>query len=336
MGEPCVKISVVVPVRNESASIGLLLDRLLEQTLAPAEIVITDGGSSDSTVDIIQDRINKGAPVKLVRTEMALPGRGRNLAAQQAASEWIAFTDAGVVPSIDWLDEMARVATANDRVDVVYGSYEPIIDNLFTECAAVAYVPPKVRIEGSLLRPHSIVSALMRKSVWEKGGGFPEHLRSAEDLLFMRSVEGSGAHIAYAPNAIVRWSVQPSWTSTFKRFMVYSRNNILAGLWREWQQAIVIRYGFLLLLALPGVFVGWWWLAVPFGTWAGMLLLRSIVAIRRNRDSYPASVPRNLARLCLLIPLIGLLDFAALTGVAVWLWNDKLFPGKPQVNTNGA
>ena len=174
------------------------------------------------------------------------------------------------------------------------------------------------------MRPHSITSALMRKSVWEKAGGFPEHLRSAEDLLFMNKVAAMTSRISYAPQAVVRWSLQPTWWTTFKKFTVYSRNNILAGLWRDWQAAIFKRYGILLLLSLPAFFVGWWWLGVVIPGWLAMLTTRAMVAIWRNRRSYPMSPTRNLARLSLVVPLIALIDLSAIVGTLNWLIKDKL------------
>ena len=74
------KISVVIPVRDEERSIRPLLDNLLAQTQRPDEIVITDGGSTDATRDIIFEYIQTGAPIKLIEVDHALPGRGRNLA----------------------------------------------------------------------------------------------------------------------------------------------------------------------------------------------------------------------------------------------------------------
>ena len=93
-----IKISVVIPVRNEAHSIGDLLESLLNQTLKPAEIVITDGGSTDATAEIISEYAKRGTPVRLFREERFIAGRGRNLAAAQAANEWLAFIDAGITP----------------------------------------------------------------------------------------------------------------------------------------------------------------------------------------------------------------------------------------------
>src|SRR3977135_1127494 len=114
------EISVIVPVRNEESSIGAPLESLLNQTLAPAEIVITDGGSTDATTAIIQRYIDSGAPGSLIRTTRALPGRARNLAAARARNEWLAFTDAGIRPGKRWLESLAARAATDSSVDVVY------------------------------------------------------------------------------------------------------------------------------------------------------------------------------------------------------------------------
>jgi len=220
------KVSVVVPVRDEEASIRELLDSLLAQTRPPDEIVIADGGSIDATPQIIENYIHNGAPVRLIRAGAALPGRGRNLGAAQASFEWLAFTDAGIRLANNWLEALIAKAQANDSIDVVYGSWEPVTDSFFKQCAAIAYVPPPALHGGDLVRPRSIASALLRREAWRAVNGFPEDLRSAEDLVFMDRLESAGYKTAFEPRAQVYWDLRPTLWSTFKRFLIYSRNNI--------------------------------------------------------------------------------------------------------------
>ena len=312
------KISVVVPVRNEAGSIRTLIEGLLRQTLPPDEIVITDGGSTDNTADIIEEFVQSGAPINLVRESFSLPGRSRNVGAANARNEWIAFTDAGTRPEPHWIERLFAAADHSDT-DVVYGSFEPVIDTFFKECAAIAYVPPRGE---SGARPHSIISALMRRSVWQSAGGFPEDLRSAEDLLFMRKIEAAGFRLAHAPDAIVHWELQPNLWRTFRRFTAYARNNIRAGLWREWQLAIFMRYALLVVFAVPAVFNGWWWLIVPASLWLGMMLGRGAKSILRNRATYPANPVRNLARLVMLMPILTVIDLSVAVGSITWLVRD--------------
>jgi len=70
------RISVVIPVRNEAESIRALLDGLLNQSLQPDEILITDGGSSDATPRIVEEYARLNPNIHLFCEESALPGRG--------------------------------------------------------------------------------------------------------------------------------------------------------------------------------------------------------------------------------------------------------------------
>lgn len=332
------KVSVVVPVRDEEGSIRELLDSLLAQTRPPDEIVITDGGSLDATPQIIEDYIRRGAPVRLIRAGAALPGRGRNLGAAQASFEWLAFTDAGIRLANNWLEALVAKAKANDSIDVVYGSYEPVTDSFFKQCAAIAYVPPPALHDQELIRPRSIASALLRREAWRAVNGFPEDLRSAEDLVFMDRLESAGYKTAFEPRAQVYWNLRPTLWSTFKRFLTYSRNNIRAGLFRQWQSTILFRYAALTALLLVSLIVepAWAWFVIA--AWLLLLVARTVVSIRRNRFCYPAPFFRNLIRGPIVMSLLAVLDAAAILGTIQWLLRDSFRWGRktPVEVGNGA
>lgn len=332
------KVSVIVPVRDEEHSIRELLDSLLKQTRPPDEIVITDGGSVDATPQIIEEYIQQGAPVRLLRAGPALPGRGRNLGAAAAQFEWLAFTDAGIRLNRDWLETLVARAAQDDSIDIVYGSWEPVTDTFFKECAAITYVPPPSPRDGIVARPRFIASTLLKREAWERVGGFPEDLRSAEDLLFMDRLDAAGYRSVFEPRAQVHWNLRPTLGATFKRFLVYSRNNIRAGLWRQWQRTILFRYAMLLVLLVFALLVDVWWVLVPIGAWLLMLTARAVVSIRRNRHCYPASLFHNVLRGSLIVSLLAVLDVAAIVGSVQWLLFDAFRSArKPAVEAgNGA
>lgn len=58
------KLSVIVPAQNESATIGVLLERVLAVDV-PKEVIVVDDGSSDSTPAIVEGFADRG--VKLIR-----------------------------------------------------------------------------------------------------------------------------------------------------------------------------------------------------------------------------------------------------------------------------
>ena len=322
------KVSVIVPVRDEEDSIRELLDSLLAQTRPPDEIVITDGGSVDATPQIIEDYKQKGAPVNLIRAAASLPGRGRNLAAAEAQFDWLAFTDGGIRLERKWLEALVTKAEENESTDIVYGSVEPVTDTFFTECAAIAYVPPPKPQEDVIARPRFIASSLLRREAWAKVKGFPENLRSAEDLIFMERLEQAGYRAVFEPRAQVYWRLRSTLKSTFKRFLVYSLNNIRAGLFNQWQARILFRYAMLLVvfIALLIVQPSRFWVAfVAWGAlWVLMLVARAIVSIWRNRNCYPASFTRNVRRAIMVIAILAVLDAAAIIGWFQWLFLDAL------------
>ncbi len=330
------RISVIIPVLNEEHSIQPLLDSLKNQTLTPAEIIITDGGSTDKTREIVENYDRGALSIRLICAGRAYPGRGRNLGAAEASNEWIAFIDAGVRPAPNWLESLAAAALTKNDPDVVYGSYQPVTDSLFEECAAIAFVPPPLTVNGELMRTRSTASALIRRGVWQGVGGFPEDLRSAEDLLFMDKIEAASFRIAYAPKAIVHWTIQSTLWKTFRRFIAYSHNNIRAGLWHSWQAKIFQRYAALGLLALPAFFLGLKWLLLPVGMWLLMLLARAFFASRRNSVCYPARPHRYLLRIPIIVTVLAVVDFAALAGCLQWLLTDRSFTATNRSVNNGA
>jgi glycosyltransferase involved in cell wall biosynthesis len=318
------RVSVIVPVRNEEHSIRALLDSLLGQTRRPDEIVITDGGSSDATAQIVGEYIKRGDPVQLIRERAALPGRGRNVAIAHSSGEWLAFADSGTRPVPGWLGLLVERVERDPGVDMVYGAMEPVVDSFFKECAAIAYLPPPSEVAGGRARPNSLASALLRREVWQAVGGFREDLRSAEDILFMDSVAEKNFRIVHEPRALVHWNIQPTPGRTFRRFVTYSRHNIRAGLWRRWQSAVFKRYALLALSMLPVFWFGVRWLLASLALWTLMLMARSLVALRRNAAVFTAGIGRNGFRLMLLVPLIALIDGATILGSIDWLFRDKL------------
>jgi glycosyltransferase involved in cell wall biosynthesis len=253
-------------MRDEDSGLKEFIASLLGQTLQPFEIVIADGGSRDQTKELLRDYINKGSPLRLVEDEDAYPGRARNLAIQAAKTEWVAMTDAGTVVEKDWLENL--VGQANGA-DIVLGTYEPILSSFFKECLALAFVAPAMKLGERYLRGPSTASMMMRKSVWEALGRFPEELRACEDLRFFARFDERQLAIKYAPDALVRWHIADSFSAVFRRFRTYSFHTLKAGLGKSWHLAVARMYLIGLLCAVLAVFHHWAWMLVPL---AGMII----------------------------------------------------------------
>src|SRR5512135_1011391 len=98
------KVSLIVTVKNESSSLPALLDSIAAQTRQPDEVVICDGGSTDSTLAVL--RSEKRLPIRIIEKPGSNISQGRNAAIEAATGDVIASTDAGVRLDPKWLEKL--------------------------------------------------------------------------------------------------------------------------------------------------------------------------------------------------------------------------------------
>ena len=93
------KISVIVPVYNVEKSLEKCLDSLINQTLKELEIICINDGSTDSSVDILNQYAKKDARIKIIDQPNLGVSAARNAGMRIASGKYIGFVD-----SDDWID----------------------------------------------------------------------------------------------------------------------------------------------------------------------------------------------------------------------------------------
>jgi len=301
-------VSVVVPVRNEVASLPALLNGLQEQTHPVDQVVIVDAGSSDGTRELAQRLVGHDARYRVLEVGPASPGTARNAGIRAARNDWIALTDAGIRPESSWLEALADVARTDPDVKVVFGNFEPVGGSFFQRCAALAYVSPKRATPAGAARDPFIASSLLHRDVWKAAGGFPD-LRAAEDLIFMERVSALGVAVRRAPSATVWWTLAPTLRSTFRRFELYSKHNVFAGRQRHWHYGVARKYLVSLPFLVLGVWRTYWWLVVPTAGAMGRVA-KSILSRREGRGIAWAANPAQFVMVGVIIIVIDAATFA--------------------------
>ncbi|MDD5679789.1 MAG: glycosyltransferase [Candidatus Omnitrophica bacterium] len=216
------KVSVIVPVKNEASSIAVLLDALLSQSRLPDEIVITDGGSTDNTVQIINSYAKKNDFIRLICLPHAFAGKGRNTSIAHSKNNIIASIDAGCVPAQNWLEELIEPFEKDSSTDIVYGMYRPMPKTLLEKCFVLTTEPIGFTI--------SVVSMAHKKEVWEKVEGYPENLRTVQDTVFLSKIKREKFKVQYKSSAIVYWQPRSTILGFFKQFYWQSKTNGYLGL----------------------------------------------------------------------------------------------------------
>lgn len=244
------KVSVVVTVLNEQKSIANLLNALLSQTKRADQIIIVDGGSKDSTRDIVEyysKNLNTFEEIKLF-TKIGNRSVGRNFAIENSRNEIIAVTDAGGFPATDWLEKITD--PFEDReVNIVSGYYKALAKTPFQKAVS----PYFLVMEDKLTADHEFLpssrSVAFRREVWEKIP-YPEKFTHNEDFVWDKLLKSEGYKFLFEPKALVFWSPPKNLKTALKQMYKFALGDSQAGIVRPKIKFIYLRYllGLVLLL----------------------------------------------------------------------------------------
>ena len=88
-----IKVSVIVPVFNVEEYLSTSLDSILNQTLKNIEIICINDGSTDASLDILENYAKKDARIKIISKKNEGQGIALNIGLDNAQGEFIAFVD---------------------------------------------------------------------------------------------------------------------------------------------------------------------------------------------------------------------------------------------------
>lgn len=114
------KVSVIVPVYNTEKYLNRCLDSLLNQTIDDLEVILVNDGSTDGSVDILKDYVEK-YPDRFVLIEKENGGQAtaRNLGIKSSNGRYIGFVD-----SDDKVDEKMFETMYEKAVQASYDMVE--------------------------------------------------------------------------------------------------------------------------------------------------------------------------------------------------------------------
>ena len=181
------KITMILPVYNESKTISTMLEQL-EQLPGDWEILFADGGSSDDTLAQIGTRH---------RVLHAPKGRANqmNFAAKQAASDYLWFVHCDSRLPGDAHTQIAAAAKSGAK----WGCFQIGFDYNGPFMGCNTYLSNRRAKNGIAFGDQGI---WVRKDLFEEMGGFPD-LPIMEDYEFSRRMKAAKIPICQLPGRIV-------------------------------------------------------------------------------------------------------------------------------------
>lgn len=176
-------ISVILSVHNEEKYILDCLQKIYLQSYRNFECIVVDDFSSDGTANIIRDL--EFPRLKLIQNKrkLGLPA-SLNKAAAIAKGSYLARIDADEYSSRNRFIKQLTVLQNNKEIDVVATSYR-LVDNNNKEVALFKKDHDYKKnfndfINGDVGFCHG--SVMIRKSTFERVGGYDERYQKAQDL----------------------------------------------------------------------------------------------------------------------------------------------------------
>lgn len=120
-------ISVIIPVYNVEKYLKRCLDSIVNQTLKEIEIICVNDGSTDSSLNILEEYAQKDARIKIINKPNGGLPSAWNAGLETAEADFITFVD-----SDDWINnqtfKLAYNAMIQNDVDFVYWSADIIFE----------------------------------------------------------------------------------------------------------------------------------------------------------------------------------------------------------------
>jgi glycosyltransferase involved in cell wall biosynthesis len=198
------KISIVIPTLKEEGYIEGTV-RQFERLSIPHEVIVSDGGSNDRTVELATPIADK---VIVKNDPHPIPARQRNDGAKEARGEFLCFTDSSVrIPDIDNFFERALKKFVLDPKLVAITGPQNVFPEIetFSDKVFLGLQNQLIRFQNNFLKRGAGTGKfmLMRRSAFEKVNGFDEGLVAAEDLNLYLRLSGVGKTRYCADQAIL-------------------------------------------------------------------------------------------------------------------------------------
>jgi glycosyltransferase involved in cell wall biosynthesis/SAM-dependent methyltransferase len=218
-GSPAKKITVIIPVWNDGASLRLCLDCLEKQTYPKEdfEVIVVDNGS---TVEMGPIK-TEFADVRWLREDIPGSYAARNLGLRHASGAIIALTDSDCLPTPQWL-ENAVSALEGSNATILGGRIEfpaPKTGKLNVyealEEATTLMTDHRRAIEE--MGVGFTANIVAYASVFGRVGCFNPELKSSGDFEWIERAKKNGEIIKYVDSAVVRHPRRSSFKAICQR-----------------------------------------------------------------------------------------------------------------------
>jgi len=235
------KVSLVIPCRNEKGHIGQFLDSLLAQDLDPGwdiEILVADGMSNDGTRDLLRQYAQVAPHVHMIDNPDRIVSTGLNAAIAAATGDVIVRLDAHTIYARDYVRECVRVLQQTGA-DNVGGPWVAEGRGTVGRAIAAAFRSPFCSGGGKAHDPHyegevdTVYLGCWARTTFSRAGMFdPELVRNQDDEFNFR-LRRMGGRVWQSPRIKSWYTPRASLSTLFRQYLQYG----------FWKVAVIRKHG---------------------------------------------------------------------------------------------
>lgn len=335
-----IKVSVIIPARNEEKNIGKILQDLIAQDYPShlTEVIVVDDNSSDLTASVVKEvsREHQDMPVRLLRVteekpDSAYKKKAITYAIGKSSGELIVTTDADCRLGEKWLSAIVALFEAK-RPKMIVGPVTFHQESSFFEkmqtlefLSLIAITAGAIRI-GKPIMCNGANLAYEKKAFNESGGFNSDRFSSGDDvflLLKIRKLFGSKSVMFLKNRDAIVWTEAKKTVSDFKNQRVRwaSKNKVYDA------KILVVSFTVYMmnLLSLSGLLLGFAGtgfllagaLAFIVKFFADLPILLGIGRFVRRADIFIYSIP------LLIIYPVYIILIGALGILGRYSWKDR-------------
>lgn len=220
------RVSIVVPTREIDPMVKECVSKCLELNYSNFDIQLVPDEPTE------YEGLPEGSAV--IASGAVGPSFKRNLAVENSNAEIIAFIDGDAYPAYDWLKHAVAYFDDEGVASIGGPAVTPPSDNRRQQASGAVYSASLVSWSTKFrYRPHAFreiddhptVNLLVRKSDFEKAGGFSEEYWPGEDTeLCLRLVHQLKKRILYVPNVLVYHHRRPLFRGHLRQVYAYAQH----------------------------------------------------------------------------------------------------------------
>jgi glycosyltransferase involved in cell wall biosynthesis len=124
------EISIIIPVYNKERYLDKCLQSILSQSFKDYEVICVNDGSTDLSLNILDEYANENPNFNVFTKENEGPGSARNYGLRHASGKYVFFLDADDWITSDTLEKLYDTAESNDSDLVLFNATEHYENNI--------------------------------------------------------------------------------------------------------------------------------------------------------------------------------------------------------------